>query len=220
MLYSIGLDVSKSTIQTYISKNGQDLEIANDLKGLQALYAKLKKLYKTELEKIIFVFEPTGSYSELLRKFCANKQIQCFIINPKRFSNYAKALGEEIKNDRIDARVLAQAVALAKEKQIEIPEYDETVETLKELMGYYKFTVKQTTQLKNHLESLKARGGTVLRSKSWKPHLKPPKPKRKRSSYRFKLLSIQMSSTDKPMKTFFPLWASGRSVPLRCCTCF
>lgn len=180
MLYSIGLDVSKSTIQTYISKNGQDLEIANDLKGLQALYAKLKKLYKTELEKIIFVFEPTGSYSELLRKFCANKQIQCFIINPKRFSNYAKALGEEIKNDRIDARVLAQAVALAKEKQIEIPEYDETVETLKELMGYYKFTVKQTTQLKNHLESLKARGGNRFAIKELETSLKAAKAKEKK----------------------------------------
>jgi transposase len=178
--YSIGLDVSKSTIQVHISKNGQDLEIVNDSKGLQTLYAKLKKLYKKEIDDVVFVFEPTGSYSELLRKFCAQKRIQCFIINPKRFSNYAKALGEEIKNDRIDARVLAKAVVLAKEGEIEIPLYDETVETLKELMGYYKFTVKQTAQLRNHLESLKAKGGSRFAIKELEASMKASKVKEKK----------------------------------------
>jgi len=120
--YSIGLDVSKSTIQVHIPRNGQDIEIVNDVKGMRTRYAKLKKLYKKEIDDVVFVFEPTGSYSELLRKFCARKQIQCFIINPKRFSNYAKALGEEIKNDRIDARGLAKAIVLAKEGQIGIPD--------------------------------------------------------------------------------------------------
>ena len=50
------------------------------------------------MDELILVFEPTGSYSELLRKFCSDKQIKCFIINPKQFSNYAKALGVEVKN--------------------------------------------------------------------------------------------------------------------------
>ena len=180
MSYSIGLDVSKSTIAVHISKNAQELEIANDSKGMQVLYAKLKKLYKKEIDDVVFVFEPTGSYSELLRKFCAQKRIQCFIINPKRFSNYAKALGEEIKNDRIDARVLAKAIALATEDEIAVPTYDETVETLKELMGYYKFTVKQTAQMRNHLESLKAKAGNRFAIKELETSLKASKAKEKK----------------------------------------
>lgn len=94
----------------------------------------MKKIYKKEVASVVFIFEPTGSYSELLRKFCAEKAIQCFIINPRRFSNDAKALGEEVKNDKVDARVLAKAVEIAKEGQIAVPDYDEAVEAIKELM--------------------------------------------------------------------------------------
>jgi transposase len=75
----------------------------------------LKKIYKKDIEDIIFIFEPIGSYSEGLRKYCSEKLIKCFIINPKQFSSYAKALGEEVKNDINDARVLSKALNLAKD---------------------------------------------------------------------------------------------------------
>jgi transposase len=151
--------VSKSTLNVHISKNNQDIQIDNTLTDVKKLYSKLKKLYKKEIEELIFIFEPTGSYSELLRKFCADKQIKCFIVNPKQFSNYAKALGVEVKNDEVDARVLAQAITLAKPHQIKTPVYDADVEQIKELMSFYKFTTKQTAQLKGHLESLVAKDG-------------------------------------------------------------
>jgi len=159
VLNCIGIDVSKSTLNVHISKNNQDIQIDNTLTDVKKLYSKLKKMYKKEIEEIIFVYEPTGSYSELLRKFCADKQIKCFIVNPKQFSNYAKALGVEVKNDEVDARVLAQAITLAKPHQIKIPIYDADVEQIKELISFYKFTTKQTAQLKGHLESLVAKDG-------------------------------------------------------------
>jgi len=159
VLNYIGIDVSKSSLNIHIPKNNQDLKIDNTLQAIKALYSKLKKLYKKEIKDIVFIFEPTGSYSELLRKFCANKEIRCFIINPKQFSNYAKALGVDVKNDKIDARVLSQANILAKPEQIRVPTYDKDVEQIKELMSFYKFTTKQTSQLKNHLESLKSKDG-------------------------------------------------------------
>jgi transposase len=86
--YCIGIDISKSTINIHISKNNQDLVLENNLKGFRSLFSKLKKIYKKDIENLIFIFEPTGSYSEPLRKFCSDKNIQCFIINPKQFSNY------------------------------------------------------------------------------------------------------------------------------------
>jgi len=84
----IGIDVSKASINVHIPKNNQDLVLDNSPKGFRTLYSKLKKIYKKEIENIIFIFEPTGSYSEALRKYCSQKEIRCFIINPKQFSNY------------------------------------------------------------------------------------------------------------------------------------
>ncbi len=158
----IGIDVSKASINVHISKTKQDLKLENSIKGFKSLYSKLKKIYKKEIEEVVFIFEPTGSYSEALRKYCAERQIRCFIINPKQFSNYAKALGVEVKNDIEDARVLSKALHLAKDGQVKVPAYDEDVERIKELMSYYKFTVKQTTQLMNHLESLKSKNGDAF----------------------------------------------------------
>jgi len=155
----IGIDVSKATINVHIPKNGQDLVLDNNLKSFRSLFSKLKKIYKKESENNIFIFEPTGSYSEALRKYCSEKKITCFIINPKQFSNYAKALGVEVKNDVEDARVLSKALHIAKEGQVKVPVFNEDVEQIKELMSFYRFTKKQTTQQRNHLESLTAKDG-------------------------------------------------------------
>ncbi len=159
MLNCIGIDVSKASINVHIPKSNQDLVLGNNLKSFRSLYSKLKKIYKKEIEDIIFIFEPTGSYSEALRKYCSEKNIKCFIINPKQFSNYAKALGVEVKNDIEDARVLSKALHLAKEDQVKVPVFNEDVELMKELMSFYRFTKKQTTQQRNHLEALSSKDG-------------------------------------------------------------
>ena len=173
----IGIDVSKATINIHIPKNNQDLVLENSLKGFRILLSKLKKIYKKEIENIIFIFEPTGSYSEALRKYCSDKSIKCFIINPKQFSNYAKALGVEVKNDVEDARVLSKALHLAKPKQVKVPVFNEDVEHIKELMSYYKFTKKQTTQQKNHLESLTSKDGDKFSIKELKKSIEESKKK-------------------------------------------
>ncbi len=176
----IGIDVSKSSINIHISKNDQDLSVENSLKGFRSLHSKLKKIYKKEIEDNIFIFEPTGSYSEMLRKYCSQKQIKCFIINPKQFSNYAKALGVEVKSDIEDARVLSKALHIAREGQVKVPVYDEDVERIKELMAYYKFTTKQTTQQKNHLESLTSKEGDAFAIRELERSIKESKEKEQR----------------------------------------
>ena len=173
----IGIDVSKATINIHISENNQDLVLDNNLKSFKLLFSKLKKIYKKEIEDIIFIFEPTGSYSEALRKYCSEKSIKCFIINPKQFSNYAKALGVEVKNDVEDAKVLSQAIHLAKDGQVKVPEYNEDVEHIKELMSFYRFTKKQTTQQKNHLEALKSKAGDKFSIKELQKSIKESKNK-------------------------------------------
>ena len=93
-----------------------DLEIENSLKSFKSLLAKLKKLYKKEIDKITFVFESTGSYSVLLYKFCADKNIKVFMINPKQARNFARAIAQRNKSDIIDARVLSQSIVPIKDR--------------------------------------------------------------------------------------------------------
>jgi transposase len=156
----IGLDISKRLIAVHIPINKSDIEIVNTLDGIKKLYSKLKKLYKKEYENLIFIYEPTGSYSSMLTKFCNQKEIKCFVINPKQFSNHSKALGQRVKSDKIDAQVLSSAIHLARDGEVRVPQYDKIVEEIKELMGYYKFTTKIKTKAINHLESLKAKDGS------------------------------------------------------------
>jgi len=158
-MYSIGLDISKASISVHIPVNSLDLEIDNTLVAFKALYSKLKKLYKKDLDKLTFVYEPTGSYSSLVTKFCASKNIKSFIINPKQSSNFAKALGHRSKSDKIDAIMLSKVIAIARKDEIKIPIINLTMETIKELMSYYKFTVKQRVALNNHYEALKTKDG-------------------------------------------------------------
>lgn len=163
---SIGLDISKASISIYIPIKKLDLEIENTISGLKSLVSKLKKLYKKEFDNLVFVYEPTGSYSSLLTKFCSEKEIKAFIINPKRSHNFAKASGNRNKTDKLDGRLLSEAIILAKETEISVPVVNLLAQSIKEMMSYYKFTVKKRVSVTNHLESVIAKDGNsyVLRS--------------------------------------------------------
>lgn len=174
---SIGLDISKSSISVYIPINKAELTIDNTPKGIRELYAKLKKLYKKTVNDLVFVYEPTGSYSSLLKRFCYEKGIKVFMINPKQSKNYAKAIGQRNKNDRVDARMLSKAIVVAKEEEIRVPQIDTVVEEIKELMNLYRFTVKQRVQMSNHLESLHEAEASSYVLKELKKRIKAQKHK-------------------------------------------
>lgn len=160
-MYSIGLDVSKSTINVYIPINDLDLIIENNLKSLKSLYSKLKKYYKKETDKLVFVYEPTANYSFILKQFCANVNIKSFIVNPKKSSNFAKVMGQRNKNDINDARLLSKMLITANENEVKVPIIDSTKEKIKELIGCYKLIIKQQVQIKNHLDNLKVKGSHI-----------------------------------------------------------
>lgn len=176
-MYSIGLDISKSTINVYIPINDLDLVINNDLKSLKSLYSKLKKLYKKDVDKLTFVYEPTGSYSSLLTKFCSQKEILCFIVNPKKSVNFAKAIGQRNKTDLDDAKMLSKMIATANTGDIKVPVIDEVVEELKELISYYRFIIKQQMQNINHLEAVSVKEGSSIVIKTIKQEIESLKTK-------------------------------------------
>ncbi len=199
MFNCIGLDISKKLIAVHIPINKADIEIENNTESIKALYSKLKKLYKKEINDLVFIFEPTGSYSFALTKFCNEKSIKCFMVNPKQFSNYAKALGQRNKTDLIDAQVLSQAIHLAKDGEIKVPYINHVVEEMKELISYYKFISKKTNKTINHLEAITAKDGNTYMINDLKKSIKEYK--KKEAEILSKIKNI-ISSDEKLLKGF------------------
>lgn len=171
MNYYIGIDVSKATLQIYIPINDENISIENTKKSLKSLYSKLKKYYKKELQQLVFIFEPTGSYSSLLKHFCSEKNIKAFIVNPRQSSNFSKALDNRNKSDIIDAKMLHKFHVMAKDGDIVVPVIDKAQEALGAMMGYYKLLQKQRNALSNHLEALEAKEGNSSIKKKLKKEI-------------------------------------------------
>ena len=53
----------------------------------------------------------------LLKRFCADKNIYAFIINPRQSANFAKALDNRSKSDIIDAKMLYKFHVMLKENE-------------------------------------------------------------------------------------------------------
>jgi len=159
MNHFIGIDVSKSTLQVYIPIKDENINIDNTKKSLKSFYSKLKKYYRKEIHKLVFIFEPTGSYSSRLKHFCSEKNIKAFIVNPRQSSNFAKALDNRSKNDIIDAKMLHKFHVMAKDGDIVVPLIDEVQESLGSMLGYYKLLQKQRNAFSNYLEALEAKEG-------------------------------------------------------------
>ena len=152
----IGIDVSKASLQCYFPVEQEDVEIDNSKAGLSKLNKRLQRYRRRGMEPIL-IFEPTGSYSVALKKFCASKTLRCFIVNPRQSANFLKALGERNKTDKVDARMLSQMHVLAGKGEIAVPVIDVLAEQIKERMGYYKLIQKQRVTMQNHLEAAQAK---------------------------------------------------------------
>lgn len=157
MYHYIGIDVSKTTLQVYIPFKDENISVPNSTKSIKSLYSKLKKYYKKESSNLVFIFEFTGSYSSVLKSFCAQHNVTTYILNPRQSANFAKALDNRSKSDVIDAKMLYMFHKMLHEEDISVPYIDEEKESIGEALSYYKLLVKQRSALSNHLESLDAK---------------------------------------------------------------
>jgi len=172
MFNYIGIDVSKATLQVYIPIKDENITIQNSKKDLISLYSKLKKFYKKDIQNLVIIFEPTGSYSALLKQFCFEKNIYAFIINPRQSANFAKALENRSKSDIIDAKMLYKFHVMLSDNDIAIPIIDSVQEELSETLTYYKFIQKERVSFSNHLEALDAKNGSEIIIKKLKKEIK------------------------------------------------
>ena len=172
MFNYIGIDVSKATLQVYIPITDENISIENSKKALISLYSKLKKYYKKEIENLVIIFEPTGSYSALLKRFCFEKSIYAFIINPRQSANFAKALDNRSKSDIIDSKMLYKFHVMLSTSEIRVPVINTVQEELSEMLTYFKFIQRERVSFSNHLEALDSKNGSIMIIKKLKQEIK------------------------------------------------
>jgi transposase len=100
---SVGIDVSKQTLDVAFYPERPGRSCANDPAGIAALAESLAPLKPSYV-----IVEATGKYEQALVVALAAAQLPVVVINPRQARDFAKALGKLAKTDRIDATVLAR----------------------------------------------------------------------------------------------------------------
>lgn len=150
-MYYIAFDVSKKVLCGF---DGEKELAFDNKKGLKSLKDYLRKKYK-DLDNLVIIFEATGIYSNYLKEFCADNNLKVYIINPKRSSNFSKAIGNRSKTDKIDTKkTIYEYRKIIDPKDIKVPKIDKVAQRLSAYLTSYKFTQKKRVSISNHLEAL------------------------------------------------------------------
>jgi len=98
----IGIDVSKARLDVAMRPSAEKLSVSNDEAGIQALVTRL-----SEIKPALIVLEATGGLERSVSGALGSAQLPVVVVNPRQVRDFAKALGQLAKTDRIDAEVLA-----------------------------------------------------------------------------------------------------------------
>ena len=99
----VGIDVSKQNLDLYVLAHQQSRTAANTAAGHAELVSWLKSLGVQ-----VAVMEASGGYERAVAGALRRAGFDVRIVDPKRVRHFAKAAGRLAKNDRIDARMIAE----------------------------------------------------------------------------------------------------------------
>jgi len=96
----LGIDVSKAWIDVCRSGEEQIERVDNEPAALEALLDR----YPTA----VLAVEATNTYHERLVESAQRRELAVYLINGYQLKHYAESLGQRMRNDKIDARLLAR----------------------------------------------------------------------------------------------------------------
>ncbi len=113
--YGLGIDMAKEKFDACISIIDQlqhvmiraQCSFSNNKKGFEAFSLWTTKNTRLAIP-VVYLMEATGVYYEQLAWFLHDKNCSVSVIVPNKAKKYKEALGLKSKNDRIDAKGLAQ----------------------------------------------------------------------------------------------------------------
>lgn len=142
---TIGIDISKASLDCHAHPAGIARQFANTAKGHKALIAWLG-LWRVER----IAFEATATYHRALEAALA--RMPCVKLNPERARRFAQATGTLAKTDRIDAMLLARMAATLQPPARPAKSANQTL--LAELINARDGLVRDRTALKNREKNL------------------------------------------------------------------
>jgi len=146
MQITIGIDISKNTLDAYRLPDSQHIQVANDKAGHKTL---LRWIGKHDLPLV--VFEATGAYHRGLEAELAANDVSFAKVNPRQARRFAEATGRLAKTDRVDAAMLAKMGAVLELKGHK-PK-SETLHILRELISARRALMKDTVAAKTRLQT-------------------------------------------------------------------
>jgi transposase len=145
----VGIDVAKQNLDVFVLAHQQERAVTNDTAGHGELIGWLKSLGVR-----VAVMEASGGYEQTIAKALRQAGFDVRIVDPKRVRHFAKAAGRLAKNDRIDARIIAEFGAIfANTKQCEIAD-DPERERLASLVGARQGLIEHQTGLRNQIATV------------------------------------------------------------------
>ena len=114
--YCVGIDVGKDTLHLCVSAIDADGKVSvkgsrqfpNRVPAFEVLEAWCAKHCKDESLPVRYLMESTGVYHEQIAWHLFRADRQTSVVLPNKAKHYLMSLGHKSKNDKIDARGLAQ----------------------------------------------------------------------------------------------------------------
>jgi transposase len=143
---TIGIDISKDSLDTYWLSRRKHKQFANTKAGLKSLIR-----WTQQAEVSLVVFEATGVYHRLLETNLATHDIPFSRVNPRQARRFAEGAGTLAKTDRVDAAMLSRMGSLL-ELKADKPK-SETLHNLKELGTARQALLKDRTAARARLKT-------------------------------------------------------------------
>ena len=116
----IGIDVSKQWLEVAAHERDYQFRCANKASAFAMLLAEL-----IDLRPALILLEATGGLERAVVAALHGAGLPVVVVNPRQIRDYARALGQLAKTDRLDARVLAAFAAAIKPQLRPIKTNDE-----------------------------------------------------------------------------------------------
>lgn len=141
----VGIDVAKAHLDVASAATGPVQRFDNDPEGHAALLEHLKPM---AIQRI--VLEATGGYERPIVAAMLGAQVPVVVVNPRQVRNFAKALGQLAKTDKIDACILARFAADIQPDLRPLP--DEKALDLQEKLARRRQLIQMRTAESNRLQ--------------------------------------------------------------------
>lgn len=104
----VGIDVSKERLDCCLWPGGEQRQVSNDAAGHRALAAWMKSHAAHAA-----VLEATAGLERGAAKLLRRVSFTVRVVDPKRVRHFGRAIGRLAKNDRLDARLIAEFAAVS-----------------------------------------------------------------------------------------------------------